>query len=629
MRYGDTFTDGQVTKEAILRLVLERRRSAEQELQRYFAATKMWYSIFRGIGPGMLTGRNNLAIPALFSQIMADVTNKTQAIFQDNEIVQFIPNNDWETGLARKNSNLVNIQLAEADSYLKAVDFFMSASVYGTGFARLSWKYEVRQKMYRVNVMGQEQILPSTKVAFDGPNWEVVDILDLLPEPGKKRLSDCSWVIHTYYVDLDDLLEMQSGEGLPMFSPEAVEELLDSPMGADARDAWKMRTNTYRTWTDYSNRSALLMSKPIRIDEYWGKVPSEFGINGDRNLVITVANERVVLRYEANPYWEDRLPFLCYTPMPDMHSLHGTGKAEIAAPLQAAMNKLGTIKLDSLEIFANPMLVVSDQSDLAQQGSVVARPGKILTARGEDMGKAIMPISPDLRALQLTYEEIAQLSNFQQQGIGIPNDVVQGIDPVARETARSAMMRRDGALGRLAGESTLAEHQFIIPLAQKFKADSEQFLSFPKQIKMIGQDAIMDPISGMPLIGGDDTVNYGDLSYEQKCRALGSSRLISKSQMAQQLMAYGQMAGANPVMAAVTNWVNFTKLIAKAMNLAPTELLIPDVQLPQINQMALMGMVGGGGAEGSGGMQGMGQLTGTSMQNEEMTPNMGGTSDSL
>jgi hypothetical protein len=597
---------------------------------RFFQQTKMWYNIFRGASSGYLGGtRHDVHIPVLFSQIMSDVVNKTEAIFADNDVIQFIPNSDTESAIAKKNTALVNAQLIESDSYLKAVDFFMSASVYGTGIARTSWKLERKTKLYRVNVMGQEQILPSMKTNFDGPNWEVVDILDFIPEPGKNRLDQCNWVIHTYYVDLDDLLEMQSGEGSPTFSPEAIIELLDSPMGADARDAWKMRTNTYRTWTDYSERAGQQFSKPVRIDEYWGKVPSEFGINGDRNLVITIANERVVLRYEPNPFWDDTLPFIIYTPMPDMHSLHGTGKAEISSKTQASINKLANIKLDALEIYANPAHWVSDTAGL-EAGNHVIRPGKLIPVRGEDINKVVMPISPDLRALQMTYQEIMQLSGFQQQGIGIPNDVVQGLSSGGRETARSAMMRRDGAMSRLAGESTLAEYQMIIPLGQRYKYYDDQLLPLPKQVKIIGQDAVMDPETGMPLVGQPATIGYGDLSVDHRCRAHGASRIMGKGMMAQQLMTYGQLATTNPIMMAMMNWVSFNKAICRALNLNPTELLVQQVQVPMVNQLALqMGQDPTAMLTGMAQGQGMGQLTGTEPGDEVEIANMGGGSDSL
>ncbi len=621
MRYGDSFTDGQVTKEAILRLVNERRRSAETALMNFFQRTKRWYNIYRGVGSGSFANRHDVVIPILFSQIMSDVTNKCQSIFADNEVVQFIPNNDYEAEYARKVSQLVNIQFAEANSYLKAVDFFMSAAVYGTGVLRTKWDFRTRQKNYRVNIGGQEQIMPSTKTVFDGPNWEVVDILDFLPEPGKRRLEDCNWIIHTYYIDLDDLLELQSGDGVPVFAPEAIMELLDSGMGADARDAWKQRTTTYRTWTDYEARSNTTFSKPVRIDEYWGLVPSEFGVNGDRNLVITVANEKVVLRYEPNPFWEDQKPFLIYTPMPDMHSLHGTGKAEISEKLQATINKLANIKLDSLEIFANPTFFTGDNTGLDTQNLRMA-PGKNFKVNGEDVSKVVMPVSPDLRALQMTYEEISQLAYFEQQGVGIPNDVVQGMEGPDRETAYSVGTRKEAALGRLAGEAALAEHMIIVPLAHRMKEYNAQMLPLPKQIRMIGQDAIIDPVSGMPQMDEAAVIGYGDLDYDHSCRALGASRMMSKSMMAQQMMTFMQTAGAMPPVAAMVNWVNFTKMLSKAMGLNPVDLLVPQAFPPEINKMMLEQLVGGGGEQG--GMGGVGQLAGALPQGQAVGPTEGG-----
>jgi hypothetical protein len=557
---------------------------------------------------------------------MSDVTNKCQAIFADNEIVQFVPSNDYEAPIARKTSSLVNLQLTDSKSYEKSVDFFMSGAVYGTGIARMKWKLDRRSKNYRVNVMGKEQIFPTMKTCFDGPDWDVVDILDFTPKPGARRLSECDWVVHTTYIELDDLLEMQFGDGQPMYSDQAIQELMASPMNNETRDAWRVRQNTYRTWTDYAARSSTTFSKPVRIDEYWGKVPREFGINGDRNLVITIANEKVVLRYESNPFWEDHLPFLIYTPMPDMHSFHGTGKAEMAAPIQATINHLGNIKLDALEIFANPAFFTSDTAELDQQNLVI-RPGRNFKVRGEDVNKVVMPISPDLRALQMTYEEIQQLSGFQQQGLGIPNDVVQGMQSPDRETARGAMMRKDAALGRLGGESMLAEHMFIVPLAEWYRDADSQLLPLPKQIQLIGPDAMMDPETGMPVAGQSDIVQHPDLQYNHKVRALGAQRMLNKSIMAQQLMTYAQIAATIPPMAAMTNWVNFTKVICKAMNINPVELLVQQVQIPLINQMAMQqgqsagdmvsGMVGGG-------MQGMGQLTGAGQQNEAPVMGMGG-----
>ena len=496
MLFGQGFFSGELTEQNILEFVNNRRMKAEDLYRPFFARTKRWYNTTRGIISGnSFSNRNDVSIPMLFSYIMSDVAAKSEALFGGSNIVEFIPTNSAEGPIARKNTKLVNLQLDDSKTYQKGVDFLMSASIYGTGIARLTWKHEERAKLYRTRVLDQEMVVKDMQVTFDGPDWNVVDILDFLPEPGKVRLEDCEWVVHTFYVDLDTLLEMQYTSGVPMFDPNSVQRLLEKPMTLEQRDAWKNRMTTYRTATDLNNRLAMPFSKPVRIDEYWGLVPKELAINGDRNLVITVANSSVVLRYEPNPFWNSRIPFLIYTPMPDMHALHGTGKAEIADKVQSTINRLANIKLDALEIFAAPMFGVNDQANIDGQ-TLIARPGKLIKVNGDDIGKALMPISPDVQALNMLYTEIQQLGMFQQQGVGIDNSAIQGMEGPSRETARGFFGRRDAAMSRLKSEANLAGRMFVAPLAQWCREADRQFLDLPKQVRMIGQDAVIDQATG-------------------------------------------------------------------------------------------------------------------------------------
>lgn len=626
MRYGDSYTDGKIEEQDIVKFVNARKQQGIDAYGRYWRKTRSWYNVFRGIVTGNIgSWRNDVHIPILFGQIMAYVTQMCQHIFADREVIQFVAGDPSQAATAKKLSNLVNLQLEDSEAYLKAVDFFLSAGIYGTGFARTTWKLTSRPRLYRTRVLDQEMVVKDFHTTFDGPDFEVLDILDAIPEPGKTRLRDCDWFIHTYYIDLDNLLELQYEQNDPMFDPGAIKRLLEVPMGERQLDAWKLRTTTYRNATDFTARAQQSMAKPVLITEYWGKVPSEFAINGDRNVVITVANDKVVLRYEPNPFWHGRLPFLMYTPMPDMHALHGTGKCEIGEKIQATVNKLAAIKLDSLEIFGQPMFFVSNTSGLDTQ-QLISRPGKLFQVQGDKVSDAVMPVSPDVRVLQMLYTEIDQLSKFGQHGIGIPSDVVEGVDPADRETARGFLSRKESAMGRIGGEAVLAERMFIIPLVQDYAENNQQFLTLPKQIKMIGGDALIDPDSGLPIPQPPQQITLDDVSAQFSCRALGASRLMSKSILAQQLTTYMQVAASNPAMMALTNWVNFTRTYAKSMNLDPNELLIQQAQsggVPLLNQIAA-----GSGGMGAGdminaqmGLQGTGPAGNT--------PYLGGNTDAI
>lgn len=597
MRYGDKYNDGDLSEQTIARFVKGRKMWGEEVYGRFWKKTKDWYGIFRGIVTGGIS-RNDVSIPILFSQIMSDVSNKCQSILADREIVQFVANDPMMAGSARRASSLVNIQLECSGAYLKFVDLFLSGAIYGSGFWRTTWRLDEKPMLFRARILDREIVVRDKKTLFDGPDFEVVDILDIIPEPGKVRWQDVDWVIHTYYIDLDNLLELQYSAQFPMFDPEAIQRLLESPMGTQQRDSYKQRMTVYRTMTDYESRAGMNHSKPILITEYWGKVPSEFGIQGDRNVVITLANDKIVLRYEPNPFWHKELPFGMFTPMPDMHALHGTGKCEIGEKIQAMINKLANIKLDALEIFANPMFFVSNNSGLDTQ-QLISRPGKLNQVQGEKVSDAVMPVSPDLRALQMLWTEIEQLSGFEQMGTGIPSDVVQGIEAADRETARGFLSRKESAMGRLASEAMIAEQQVVIPLATTYHENNRQWLPLPKQVSMIGMDAVIDPDTGMPLPNQMETMTLNDVNGDYNIKAVGASKMMNKSILASQLSVYEQSALANPARMMLTNWVNFNKIYAKALGLNPMDLMIQQTTaggVPLLNQIAAAGSGGGTGA---------------------------------
>lgn len=596
MLYGDKYNDGQLSEQDIIQYVNTRKRHGEEVYRRFWAKTKDWYGIFRGIVSGGVT-RNDVSIPILFSQIMSDVSNKTQSLLADRELVQLVSSNPQLDASARRASSIVNLQMEDADAYLKFIDLFLSGAIYGTGIWRTTWRLDEKPALFRTRILDQEIVVRDKKTVFDGPDFEVVDILDFIPQPGKTRWRDVDWVIHNYYIDLDNLLELQYSSDFPMFDQQSIQRLLQQPLAATQVDAWRQRMNVYRTMTDLEARASQNYSKPVLITEYWGKVPREFAIQGDRNVVITVANEKVVLRYEPNPFWHKRIPFGMYTPMPDMHSLHGTGKCEIGEKIQAAINKLANIKLDALEIFAHPMFFVSNNSGLDTQ-QLVSRPGKLLQVNGEKVGDTVFPVSPDVRALQMLWTEIQQLSGFEQMGTGIPSDVVQGIDAADRETARGFLSRKESAMGRLASEAAIAEQMVVVPLARDFHENNRQWLPLPKQIAMLGMNAVIDPDTGMPMPPQQETLSLDDLNQEYSIRPVGASKMMSKSVLAQQLSIYEQSAVANPARMMLTNWVNFNKIYARALGLSPMELMVQQTTqggIPMLNAIAAGGAGGGAG----------------------------------
>jgi hypothetical protein len=90
----------------------------------------------------------------------------------------------------------------------------------------------------------------------------------------------------------------------------------------------------------------------IEVLEYW--TPER---------VITVANRKVVLRDEPNPFWHGRLPFVVCSAMPDAFQIPGVSVVEALAQLQEMLWTLQNTRLDSLQMLANVITLIRSDVD--------------------------------------------------------------------------------------------------------------------------------------------------------------------------------------------------------------------------------------------------------------------------
>lgn len=587
-RYEDSFilsADGRPREEDVLRLIEERRNYSMQFHQAYFRRVRRWYDFYRGIYTGAFPAyRNNINIPLLFSAIWSDVSYKAQTSFGSRPYVDFKGYAPEDAPHAAKVAALVNTQLDDARTFEGAVDFLTSADIYGTSIARLGWRYKERDRVLRARVADMEFKIKKPVVEFDGPEWNVVDILDFWPQPGRRRIPEMDWMIHRFYLDLDDILDDQRAP-YPMFDKAAVERLKRTPMSMPMMDVLRERMNIYRNFSTWQQRNVERYVRPVEIWEMWGTVPSEFAVNGVRDVVVTVANNRVVLRYEANPFNHGQRPFLGYCPCPDPHYFHGTGKIEIGEKMQAASNKIINARLDALELFMDPMFIASRNAGVDVQ-NLFTKPGRVFQIDGTTADDNFRPLQPNLDGMRQSFAEVETLNQYIGKGTGIVDDTVAGTSPGGRQTAREFLGRREASMTRLGLESRLFEINFVEPLANQVHLLNRQFLTLPKQIQMIGSTAVIDPWTGMPLPPEPQALDIDEIERDYTARAVGATQAMSKSLKAQNMMLALQAGGAHPVGVQITNWVGFFTELYRVLDLDPVEMIVQG-QIPAINQMAV------------------------------------------
>lgn len=552
-----------------------------------------WYNAFNGIiNTQAASFRNNIGLPFVFSIIMSDVAKKSNSIFSTWPYVSFKGFPQGSEYYAKKCEQLVSAQLLAAKSFTKSVDFFIMSDLYGTGIAQVGWTHLIRASRKRQrDALGQWQVVPYDYEVMNGPDWEVVDPLYFRPEPFKRRIPEMSACIREYDRELDYLLDLNESAlkatGQPLYSADALAKLkaLGDAQQAQANSFPFARLSPFLPQTASNIVSGPgAKSKKIQVWEWYGDVPSELMGGQPRRRAITIANGSIILRNDIlkEIFWHDQLPFVAYSPMPDPHNFFGIGKARVVEPLQDVAARLNNQKLDAMDLALNPMWF-ANLSAMQGQQNLFTKPGRVFPVKGNP-NEVVMPVVPNLSGMQMSYQEHEHLWRLSQQAAGITEDTVMGLTSSGRQTAREYMGRAEAVLGRLNLEAMLASTDFVEPLAEMFRDLNIQKLPIPYQMKILGNAAIVNPITGLPMPMTDFQVDEKTINNDWKAKAVGPSMMLTRTVQQQNSMQLLQVMSSNPVLIKATNWINFARYIYDLFDIPADQFLVQ--QVPQITEMA-------------------------------------------
>jgi hypothetical protein len=576
-------------RDQIVNLVSDRKTQSERYYQGIRRQVGDLYNLYRGTVRGRGTPyKNSVHIPLLMSIIQSDVARKTQASFSGWPVVSFVGYGPDDAPIARKREALIHAQMKDCKSFQKAYKLFLTADLYGTSVARWGWTHREQEMM-----ISQQVPLPVADVmttisrrqnviTFDGPDWQVLDLLDFFPQPGVPDIPSMAWVCEREYLDLDEVraLAEPDEDGRTVFDAAEVARMEREGIGATkVTDDWKTWRSQGPTIEDESSRWSEKYARPIEIIHMWGRLPSELATDGVVDRVISVANGNYLLRNRAIPFWSGLKPYGSYSPMPDPHFFYAAGKAEISATLQVIANRFTNQQLDALDIFIDPAFFYNTNTNLNTR-NLLMRPGKFIPVQGNPQD-GIMPVVPNLQGVQMGGQMTQMVWNWMQQGTGIIEDTVQG-GPGSRQTAREYIGRAEAVATRLMMESRHFEENFLEPLADSFVDLNRQFMTVSREVFILGPNATTDPVTGLPVPESSrQTITGWDLVPNYEARAVGASTRLGRAARQQNLTFLLQAAAANPIAAAAVNWINFFRTIFREFEIENVNELIqsaPEMQ---------------------------------------------------
>jgi hypothetical protein len=465
----------------------------------------------------------------------------------------------------------------------------------GTSPFQWSWKTTGDVRPQRVPIPSDPTgrlfgVINDYIVDFDGPWLDIVDLLDFAPAPGYVTIDDMPWCIRRYWMDLDDIrrLAQPTGDKPSIFDPESVDELSKTQQAEESStdlDSRRSSPGTLRYATP--NMKPLdRYAKPVELLEMHGLIPDEMiPDDGYRSRLVTVGNGSVILRNVQNPHWSGKLPFGVYSPTPDPYSIYGIGKVEPNDKLQATASRMASQRLDAVDLILDPVFVYNQLANVQTQ-KLYVKPGANIGVDGPP-NQAIMPLTPDIRGLVQGLTEIESLWRWMQFGLGVSEDAIGmsggGSD---RQTAREFLGKMENTQRRMVREALHAADVILLPLAEAFRAMNAQFMPPEKAIRMLGQSAIQDPITGQ-MIPPDQSITLQDVILRYDMRAASATALIGHSSQQQNWSLLLQALGP-PLQNPLIKWQSVYRKVFKVFD-EPN----PDDFINPIDEQTIMALMMG------------------------------------
>lgn len=328
--------------------------------------------------------RSAITVPIVFQVIEAAVPKIVNTIFGSGEeffdIVATDPNDD---AFATQIKMLLTYQLNQADFMIKFVDFVKQLLLYGTSYFYVYWKTKREWVFTRTPIretptingfsLGEQirwEEKREYKVTERRPEIDVLDILDVFPDPESRTEKDARGLFVRSWIPLSDVKEM--GKGMyPIFANTENQALVSDDHNYAAS---RQLRSTIRGVTNISSGDKEL----VEILTYWGS----YDLDGDgikEKVQIVIGNRNVVFVARQNPFHHQKCPVIRCVFFPVPLEWYGLGLVE---PVISNVHELWTLRrqrLDNINLVINRMWKVNSLADVDLDTLISTPNGIVLT----------------------------------------------------------------------------------------------------------------------------------------------------------------------------------------------------------------------------------------------------------
>lgn len=475
--------------------------------------------------------RSNITMPIVFQIVEAAVPKVVNTLFSTGEeffdVLPIIQESQEMQVKAQNIKRLLMVQLSKANFFVKFVDFVKQLMLYGTSYFEVYWKVKRDWVWERIPTrvdrtilgfkLGSKIIWNETKtyrVVDRRPEVDVLDILDVYPDPMAETVNDGRGLFVRSWIQLDELKEMGQGK---------------YPVYANTESADLQSTeNTYsQSRQDRDASKGVNTAKPgnktqVELVKFYGR----YDVDGDgikEEAVIVLGNRKVVLMAKPNPFHHQKRPVIRGVLFPLVKEWFGIGLIE---PVISQVHELDTIhrqRLDNVNQILNCMWQVDTLADVDLDTCISAPNNIVLTDRMDAVKKLDTP-----NVTESSYTE-AQLIQSNIERATIPPSA-QGSPQSGQlgRTARGAQLIIGQALEKFGTATKLIEDMGLKQVLYMFHQLNLQFID--------DDDVLRDPILYGEIAAAQMTPE--DIRTKVDFKMLGISEMVGSEGKINQIVSF-------------------------------------------------------------------------------------------
>lgn len=426
--------------------------------------------------------------------------------------------------------------------------------------------------------------VPNERQVFNNVWMDVIDIEDFFFYPIHGDIHKTTRIHRTYRFKEDLIQQAKSGQ-TPYFNIDKLEELKDDDTGDYDRNP---TASGYDIDEENERKKG---EEGVEIYEAWiHRIVIEGKVY--RNYVATVVDEKVLIRFQPNPYPMGQSPFHFIALNPDGNCNYGYGLISPGLQMLYAANRIFNGRIDEIEMKIHPPYKYWDDQVFNPYDIVTRTGAMVRMADIESVQANLMPLNPMLEHLQIVFAEVAELK-AEFESVTVPK-VVKGLIETKRDTtATEQRLAHNSSSGRMHGQGHWINNGFLKPVLEMFYSLIYDRLDELKpEIARLTQPAVQT-------VEGPEGPQQIQLQPEQMVMMLpqflplpdvdikmvGYENEIKKQET---LLALNQFIGQvyeTPI-ANYLKWPNIGKIAIRMMNLSQQELMVDDDEQESIDQQS-------------------------------------------